>query len=119
MGAHHADSAYDHVDATAVAAQFDRVIDTLAAKLPAVADHLDQARGDPLAFTAFPKEIWRPNLAQQPARTAQLARPGHTVRIAGATQLSFMNVPFLPHVDGAVVASMLAATTIDPARRGD
>jgi putative transposase len=52
-------SVYDQVDAKAVAAQFDRVIDTLAEKLPAVADHLDQARGDLLAFTAFPKEIWR------------------------------------------------------------
>jgi len=27
-------------------------------KLPAVADHLD-ARADVLAFTAFPKELWR------------------------------------------------------------
>ena len=52
-------SVYDQPDAEAVAAQFDRVIDTLAEKLPAVADHLDQARGDLLAFTAFPKEIWR------------------------------------------------------------
>ena len=52
-------SVYDQVDAKAVAAQFDRVIDTLAEKLPAVADHLDQARGDLLPFTAFPKEIWR------------------------------------------------------------
>jgi putative transposase len=52
-------SIYDQVDAKAVAAQFDRVIDTLAEKLPAVADHLDQARADLLAFTPFPKEIWR------------------------------------------------------------
>ena len=49
-------------------------------------------------------------------RVHELASPGHTVRIAGATHLSFMDVPFLPQVDGAVVASMLAATTIDPAR---
>ena len=28
-------------------------------KLPAVAEHLDAARADILAFTAFPKEIWR------------------------------------------------------------
>ncbi len=28
-------------------------------KLPAVADHLEDARADILAFTAFPKEIWR------------------------------------------------------------
>lgn len=40
-------------------AQFDRVIDTLHEKLPKVADHLDAARPDVLAFTAFPKEIWR------------------------------------------------------------
>jgi putative transposase len=42
-----------------VHAQFDRVVDALADKLPAVAEHLEQARADILAFTAFPKEIWR------------------------------------------------------------
>lgn len=40
-------------------AQFDRVVDALAEKLPTVADHLEQARADILAFTTFPKEIWR------------------------------------------------------------
>ena len=40
-------------------AQFDRVLDALAEKLPAVAEHLEAARADILAFTAFPKEIWR------------------------------------------------------------
>ena len=30
-----------------------------AEKLPTVADHLEQARADILAFTTFPKEIWR------------------------------------------------------------
>ena len=40
-------------------AQFDRVVDALAEKLPAVAEHLEAARADILAFTAFPKEIWR------------------------------------------------------------
>src|SRR5215218_9458213 len=44
-------SVYDQPDATAVHAQFD--------KLPEVHDHLDQARTDILAFSAFPKEIWR------------------------------------------------------------
>lgn len=52
-------SIYDQPDAEAVRAQFDRVIDALHEKLPAVADHLEQARADILAFTAFPKEIWR------------------------------------------------------------
>ena len=52
-------SVYDQPDAEAVHAQFDRVIDALGEKLPAVADHLENARADILAFTAFPKEIWR------------------------------------------------------------
>jgi transposase-like protein len=42
-----------------VHAQFDRVLDTLSEKLPAVAEHLDSARADVLAFTSFPKAIWR------------------------------------------------------------
>ena len=52
-------SVYDQPDAASVHAQFDRVLDALADKLPAVAEHLDAARADVLAFTAFPKEIWR------------------------------------------------------------
>jgi transposase-like protein len=52
-------SVYDQPDAEAVHAQFDRVLDTLAEKMPEVHDHLDAARGDILAFTAFPKDIWR------------------------------------------------------------
>ena len=31
----------------------------LANKLPAAAEHLETARADILAFTAFPKEVWR------------------------------------------------------------
>jgi len=42
-----------------VHAQFDRVLEALAAKLPAVAAHLEAARPDILAFTASPKAIWR------------------------------------------------------------
>ena len=52
-------SIYDQPDAEAVHAQFDRVLDALAEKLPRVAEHLETARADILAFTAFPKEIWR------------------------------------------------------------
>ena len=52
-------SIYDQPDTEAVHAQFDRVVDALAEKLPAVAEHLEEARADILAFTAFPKEIWR------------------------------------------------------------
>jgi putative transposase len=35
------------------------VLDALAEKLPRVADHLEAAREDILAFTAFPKGLWR------------------------------------------------------------
>lgn len=52
-------SVYDQPDADAVHAQFDRLLDYTAEKLPDVADHLDAARADILAFTSFPTEIWQ------------------------------------------------------------
>jgi putative transposase len=52
-------SVYDQPDAASVHAQFARVLDALEEKLPQVATHLDAARADILAFTAFPKAIWR------------------------------------------------------------
>jgi putative transposase len=52
-------SVYDQPDAAAVHAQFDRVLNALEDKLPTVAAHLENARTDVLAFTAFPKELWR------------------------------------------------------------
>src|SRR5262245_9460534 len=52
-------SVYDQPDAASVHAQFTRVLDALEEKLPQVAVHLDAARPDILAFTAFPKAIWR------------------------------------------------------------
>jgi transposase-like protein len=52
-------SVFDQPDAAAVHAQFDRVLDTVSDKLPRVAEHLEAARADVLAFTAFPKELWR------------------------------------------------------------
>jgi putative transposase len=52
-------SVYDQPDAGSVNAQFDRILETLHEKLPQVAEHLELSRADILAFTAFPKEIWR------------------------------------------------------------
>jgi putative transposase len=52
-------SVYDQPDAASVHAQLGRVLDALQEKLPQVAAHLDAARPDILAFTAFPKAIWR------------------------------------------------------------
>ena len=42
-----------------VRAQHAQVVTALEAKFPAAAAHLDEARDDILAFTAFPREIWR------------------------------------------------------------
>ncbi|WP_432563693.1 IS256 family transposase [Kineococcus sp. SYSU DK003] len=52
-------SVYDQPDADSVHAQFDRLLDAVEQKLPKVAAHLDAARADVLAFTTFPKEVWR------------------------------------------------------------
>lgn len=46
-------------DPVEVRAQFDRVVEALAAKFPKAATHLAEARDDLLAFTAFPPEVWR------------------------------------------------------------
>jgi putative transposase len=52
-------SVYDQPTADDVNAQFDRTLDYVADKLPAVAEHLDAARADILAFTGFPKDLWQ------------------------------------------------------------
>ena len=52
-------SVYDQPDAASVHTQYDRLVDAVAGKLPKVAEHLDAARADVLAFTSFPKELWR------------------------------------------------------------
>jgi putative transposase len=52
-------SVYDQPDAEAVQAQFDRIVDALVDKLPQVAAHLEEARAEILAFTAYPKDLWR------------------------------------------------------------
>jgi len=50
---------FEQSDVAEVHAQFDRVVEALTAKFPKAADHLGDAREDLLAFTAFPREIWR------------------------------------------------------------
>jgi putative transposase len=52
-------SVYHQPGADAVRAQFDRILDSLSEKLPQVAAHLDGARAGILAFTTFPREVWR------------------------------------------------------------
>jgi putative transposase len=50
---------FEQPDAASVRAQHAQVVQALEAKLPAAAEHLDEARDDILAFTAFPRAVWR------------------------------------------------------------
>lgn len=52
-------SVYDQPDATAVNAQFDRLLDYVDGKLPDAHEHLDTARANILAFTGFPEGLWQ------------------------------------------------------------
>ena len=60
-------SVYDQPDKDAVQAQFERLLDYVDGKLPEVHEHLDAARGDILAFTAFPKDVWTQIWSNNPA----------------------------------------------------
>jgi transposase-like protein len=50
---------FEQPDRDSVYAQHRHVVEVLEAKYPAAAEHLDEAREDILAFTAFPKAVWR------------------------------------------------------------
>ncbi|WP_353651227.1 IS256 family transposase [Nakamurella sp. A5-74] len=52
-------SVYDQPDAQAVTAQFDRLIDYVTDRLPAVSEHLTAAQHEILAFTGFPEGLWQ------------------------------------------------------------
>jgi transposase-like protein len=50
---------FDQPDADAVRAQYDRAVTAIAERFPTAAEHLDDAREELLAFTVFPREVWR------------------------------------------------------------
>jgi transposase-like protein len=50
---------FDQPDADAIRAQFARVVAAIEERFPAAAEHLDDARADLLAFTGFPRDVWR------------------------------------------------------------
>src|SRR5699024_5552359 len=52
-------SIFDQPEKKEAHAQFDRVLEALWEKLPAAAEHLEGAREEMLAFSAFRKQIWR------------------------------------------------------------
>ena len=73
-------SVYDQPDAAAVHAQFERVLDALADKLPGVAEHLDGARTDVRLHRLhrlhrLPARGLAAGLVEQPQRTAQPRNP--------------------------------------------
>ena len=72
-------SVYDQPGTASVHAQYDRLVDAISEKLPKVAAHLDTARPDVLAFTSFPKEIWRQIWSNNPQRYLEPRRVGGTV----------------------------------------
>lgn len=57
---------FEQPDAESVYAQHRHVVQTLEAKYPAAAEHLDEAREDILAFAAFPKAVWRQTWSNNP-----------------------------------------------------
>jgi putative transposase len=67
---------FDQPDADAVVQQFSRVLDTIAEKFPAAAEHLDTARDDLLAFTGFPREVWRRVWSNNPQERLNRSRGG-------------------------------------------
>ena len=50
---------FDQPDVDAVRSQYARTVTTLAERFPDAAEHLHNAREDLLAFTTFPREIWK------------------------------------------------------------
>jgi putative transposase len=52
-------SVFDQIDADAVHAQYDKLLAQVEHSLPDVHAHLDSARDEVLAFTAFPRAVWR------------------------------------------------------------
>jgi len=73
-------SVYDQPTANDVATQFDKLLDAVTDKLPAVAEHLDAARADVLAFTAFPKDLWRQVWSNNPISVNRFS--GDTLALA-------------------------------------
>ena len=114
-------SIYDQPDAASVHAQFDRILDAPTEKLPTVADHLDAARTDICAFTAFPKEIWRQIWSNNPnERLNREIRRAPTSSASSPTgrASSASSAPSLPsNTTNGPKAAATSASTSSPSPR--
>lgn len=105
-------SVFDQIDATAVHTQYDKLLDQTEHTLPDVHAHLDDARDEVLAFTAFPRDVWRqiwfnPNehLAAKSAAPTSSASSPTAPRSSGSSAPSWPNSTTNGPTDAATSAS--------------
>ena len=110
-------SVYDQPDADAVHAQFDRIVDALADN-SAVAAHLEDARADILAFTAYPKDLWRQIWSNNPNERLNrqiVAAPTSSASSPIAARSSARSAPSSPsNMTNGPKAAATSASTSSP-----